>query len=409
MTGRNGKLNRREFVTTSLGYLATAGLATVTPGLVVRAEDTPASKTTTKNGVIYRKLGRTGMEVPIVSMGAGACNDPTVVQACYEAGMRLFDTASAYAFGRNEQMVANALHKLQVRDKVVLVTKCLTSAQRAGLTPEQSKETLKKTVEGSLKRLKTDYIDVLQLYDVRDPGPIRDQAILEAMSEIKKEGKARAIGVSTHADMANVINAMVEVGIYDVVLTSFNFTLAADQDLMGAVRNAAAKGMGIIAMKVLAGGARFPNPETLRQYSGSVINSAALKWVLRNEFIATSIPGIANFDHLRDNFAVASNLELTEEEERFLSDNSITLGMEFCRQCSKCLASCPKKADIPDLMRTHMYATQYADFRLARDTIDSIPPQQGLDACASCETCAAKCANSVNIPRKIEELKLIYG
>jgi len=408
MTGRNGELNRREFVATSLGYLATAGLATVTPGLV-RAEDTPAPNTTTKNGVIYRKLGRTGMEIPIVGMGAGACNDPTLVQACYEAGMRLFDTASAYAFGRNEQMVANALNKLQARDKVVLVTQGFTPAQRAAATGQQAKEILRKTVEGSLKRLKTDYIDVLLLHDVRDPGPIRDQAILEAMSEIKKEGKARAIGATTHADMANVINASVEVGIYDVVLTSFNFTLATDQDLMAAVRNAAAKGMGIIAMKVFAGGARFPNPQTLREYSGSVINSAALKWVLRHDFIATSIPGIANFDHLRDNFAIASNLELTEEEERFLSDNSITLGMEFCRQCSKCLASCPRKADIPDLMRTHMYATQYADFRLARETIDGIPRQRGLETCTSCENCVAKCANSVNIPRKIEELKLIYG
>jgi heterodisulfide reductase subunit C len=60
-------------------------------------------------------------------------------------------------------------------------------------------------------------------------------------------------------------------------------------------------------------------------------------------------------------------------------------------------------------MRTHMYATQYADFRLARATVDAIPRQRGLDACVSCDTCAAKCANSVNIPRKIEELKLIYG
>jgi predicted aldo/keto reductase-like oxidoreductase len=226
---------------------------------------------------------------------------------------------------------------------------------------------------------------------------------------MKKEGKAKYLGISTHADMANVINATVEAGIYDVIVTSFNFTMATDTAMVTAVDNAAKKGLGIVAMKVLAGGARFPNPDTLRNYSGQVINSAALKWVLHNENIATTIPGIDNFDHLRANFALASDIEYTDEESRFLSDNNLTLGMEFCRQCKKCLASCPHKVDIPNLMRTHMYAAQYGNFEQARHTLDEIPRAQSLQNCTSCESCVAKCANSVNIGRKIDELKLIYA
>ena len=83
--------------------------------------------------------------------------------------------------------------------------------------------------------------------------------------------------------------------------------------------------------------------------------------------------------------------------------------MEFCRQCRKCVASCPHKADIPNLMRTHMYAAQYANFGLARHTLDEIPRAHGLLNCSSCASCVARCANSVNIGRKIDELKLIYG
>ena len=409
MADTNRELSRREFVAASIGGLATAGLAALTPG-TARADETKTTAPPKKNGVIYRKLGRTGLEVPVVSMGAGACNDPALVEACYQAGMRLFDTSATYAYGRNEQMIANVITRLSVRDKAIYLTKGLTTQQRANLSDASKTEpAVRSTVEGSLKRLKTDFADILCLYDVREPATMRDAAINDAFAKMKQEGKARYLGISTHADMANVINATVEAGIYDVIVTSFNFTMATDTALVTAIANAAAKGIGIIAMKVLAGGARFPNPETLRQYSSQVVNSAALKWVLRNENIATTIPGIDNFDHLRANFALANDITYTDEESRFLSDNNLTLGMEFCRQCKKCLTSCPRKVDIPNLMRTHMYAAQYGNFELARYTLNEIPSQHNLQVCGSCDTCAAKCANSVNIGRKIDELKLIYA
>jgi hypothetical protein len=408
MAGRDSDFSRRKFMATSIGALATAGIAGLAPGMA-RAETKEPSPTTTQNGIIYRTLGRTGLKVPIISMGAGACNDPTLVQACYEAGMRLFDTAASYAYGRNEQMVGNALHKMGVRDQAIITTKAHGSNQRADLTPAASKKLLRSTLEGSLRRLKTDHVDILYIHDIRDAGPLQDEAIRETLLELQKEGKTRFLGISTHSDMANVINATVEAEIFDVILTAYNFTFATNTELVKAVANAAEKGHGVIAMKTQAGGARYPNPETLRSYSGAVINSAALKWILRHEHIATTIPGISNFDHLRDNFAVASNLECTEDEEKFLSDNSITLGFGFCQQCSKCLATCPKDADIPNLMRTHMYAAQYGDFQLARQTIDEIPSRNNLPNCTSCDNCVAACANSVNIPQKISELKLIYA
>jgi len=410
MSDTNRELSRREFVAASLGGLATAGLVAMTPG-VARASDTKTSTAAgAKDGIFRRKLGRTGLEVPVVSMGAGASNDPNLVQACYEAGMRLFDTAATYAYGRNEQMIGNVISKLGARDKAIYMTKGLTDQQRATITDHVKIEpTVRSSVEGSLKRLKTDYADILCLYDVRNSETMRDTAINDAFAKMKQEGKARYLGISTHADMANVINATVEAGIYDVIVTSFNFTMANDTALLTAIANASQKGIGIVAMKVLAGGARFPNPDTLRNYSGAVINSAALKWVLHNENIATTIPGIDNFDHLRANFAIAKDIAYTDEESRFLSDNNLTLGMEFCRQCRKCVASCPHKADIPNLMRTHMYAAQYANFGLARHTLDEIPRAHGLLNCSSCASCVARCANSVNIGRKIDELKLIYG
>ena len=152
----------------------------------------------------------------------------------------------------------------------------------------------------------------------------------------------------------------------------------------------------------------MPDRKSLDTYSSSTIAPAALKWVLRNESITTAIPGYTTYEHMQENFSVAHDLEYSDEEKKLLSDNEVTVGMGFCRQCEVCMDSCPKKVEIPTLMRTHMYAAQYSNFHHARATLDEIPADNGLSACASCARCGARCAHSVDIPGRIEELKLLY-
>jgi hypothetical protein len=202
---------------------------------------------------------------------------------------------------------------------------------------------------------------------------------------------------------------VVEGGFYDVVLTAINVSMADDVDLHKAVAAAAKKGVGIIAMKTQAGGNRLPNPDSLRDYDGSVIATASLKWVLQNPNITTAIPGYVNFQHMKEDFSVANGLEYTDEEQKFLGDNRISLGLAFCRQCGKCEPTCPQKVDIPSLMRTHMYAAQYANFHEARATLDAIPSGRGIAACNSCGDCTAKCANYVDIAKRIDNLKAMYA
>jgi predicted aldo/keto reductase-like oxidoreductase len=264
-------------------------------------------------------------------------------------------------------------------------------------------------VDGCLRRLRTDYIDVLMVHDVSDRRSVLDAAIIDAMMDLKEQGKTRFLGTATHENMAVAINASVEAQVYDVVLTSINFTMADDAALLRAIAHAAQEGVGIIAMKTQAGGHAFPNSGTHSDYRGAVINSAALKWVCNNEHIATTIPGMDNHEQLRANWSVALNPEYTDEERRFLADNRIRLGLEFCRQCRYCVRTCPHGVEVPALMRTHMYAKQYADFARARETLDLVPAERGLVVCDSCASCRAECAHSVNIPRKLAELQLLYA
>ncbi|MCK4657467.1 MAG: aldo/keto reductase [candidate division Zixibacteria bacterium] len=407
MNEKNSDCTRRRFLTTAASGLVSAGLAGLAPGISF-AQEAKAVADDRKKEIIYRQLGKEGMKVPIVSMGAMNSSNPGIIQASYELGVRHFDTAANYQYGRNEQMVGNVLKKMGVRDKANIGTKVYIPEQRVD-DPKAARKKIVELCEGSLKRLKTDYVDILYIHSVSDPADVDDPGIRDAFADLKEQKKIRHSGLATHGRMAEVINEATRVGFYDIILTSFNFTMADDAAMMGALDNAAKNGISIIAMKTQAGGQRLPNPESLRNYSSSTIATAALKWVMRNENIATSIPGYDNFEHMKEDFSVASDLEFTPDEKKFLSDNDVKLSMGFCRQCEQCLVSCPNNADIPTLMRTHMYAAQYANFHHARMTLDEIPKQAGLLACKSCNSCLAQCVHSVDIARRIDELKLMYA
>jgi aryl-alcohol dehydrogenase-like predicted oxidoreductase len=305
-------------------------------------------------------------------------------------------------------MIGAAFEKLGIRDKVIIMTKAGFPGQRRwdqarrNLPEDRIKSEYLKDIEGSLKRLRTDYIDIVLHQGVASADEVADERIGEALTQLKEEGKAKYIGVSTHSGQAEVLNEVARRGFHDIALTGYNFTMAGDKDLARALENAAAKGVGIIAMKTQAGGRR-------RGDSGPINQAAALKWALRNEAVATAIPGYTNFDHLKENFSVAGNLELTPEEADFLADQNVTTAIEFCQQCNGCVETCPRRARIPELMRAHMYAAQYGNLVQARATLDAIPSEAGLKACTTCPSCKARCINTVNIARSIDELKLTYA
>ncbi|MFH2055119.1 MAG: aldo/keto reductase [bacterium] len=401
-------INRRQFLSTSVTCLLASSVAGLAPRVAL-GQTEEEKRAAADKPIIFRTLGRTGMKLPIISMGAGAAGTPAIVQAAFEAGVRHFDTAANYAYGRNEQMIGNVLSKLGVRDQANIGTKIMVAPQRQGLDPDALKKRVNTLVDGSLLRLKSDYIDILYVHDISNPEDLKQPGLVEAFLAVKESGKAKAIAVSTHANMAAVINATTESGQWDAILTSFNFTMADDSEMMLALENAGKAGIGIVAMKTLAGGSNWPNPESRRNYSTSTINSAALKWVLNNEFVTTAIPGFSNFDHLNEDFAVAGNLDYTDEEKALLGDNQIRLGLGFCRQCRSCLASCPHNVEVPTLMRTHMYAKQYSEFYLARQTFAEIPKSRGLAVCRDCNNCVAQCAHTVDIPARIAELGTIFA
>jgi len=403
--------NRREFLSRTFSGIASISVLGISGKTLPSFGQEKITQNSEKK-VINRTLGKTGIKVPIVNMGVMNTLDSALVKRSYEIGVRHFDTAAWYMQGRNEEMLGNVIKELNVRDKVIIGTKVYIPHQQRGMSPEKAKEAYLRIAEESLNRLQMDYVDILYSHSVHDTDWLNNPGILEALQMLKKEGKARFIGFSTHKNMAACLNDAVRTGFYDVVLTAFNYSMIDNKEMTSAIKSAALKGIGIIAMKTQCSqawyGKRLPSDEQ-KYYEGTIMHKSILKWVLLNEYITSAIPGYTTFQQMEEDFSVAYDLEYTPEEKEFLEDRNIKLSLgKCCQQCDSCVFTCPKGVDIPTLMRTHMYAACYSNFYQARDTLNSIPKVKNLAACTSCDVCTASCVNLVDIASRIEELKTIY-
>jgi len=206
MHENNSRLNRRDFLTTAATGLAGAGLMGLAPGSILAQDKKEQQPEEKAKKIIYRRLGKTDINIPVVSMGVMNANTPQIVKASYELGIRHFDTAAFYQYGRNEQMVGNVISKLGKREDVVIATKVHAPRISGDPSEEEVKNKYIELCEGSLTRLKTDYVDILYLHSIDSKEDINNPGIMAAMAELKNQKKVRYIGVSTHSNMAEVIN-----------------------------------------------------------------------------------------------------------------------------------------------------------------------------------------------------------
>ncbi len=412
MEKKNKGLNRRKFIFTAAAGAAAGLLAKVPLG----AQAAPVAEKAANAGKspITRVLGKTGIRVPVVSMGVMNADNPALVKRSFEMGIRHFDTAWGYQKGRNEEMLGAVLKELNVREQAVIATKVPPGR------PEMMDQMGDKLVEEeflarfdqSLARLQTDHVEILYVHNISDPKMLKRPGILSAVDKLKKGKKALFIGFSTHKNMAECIEAAVPLGRFDVILTSINFSMADDTAMLAAMAKAAKAGIGLVAMKTQCkqawskeSGAAGPE-----YHEGSIWHSALLKWALRLESVATAIPGYTTFQQLETDWPVAFNLDFTPDEAKFLASPGVQLALGgVCRQCGGCAGSCPRGVDVPALVRAHMYAADYGNFSEMRRALDEISSGQGLQACDGCGECTAACVRGVRIARRLGELRTIFA
>lgn len=382
-------ISRRGFLRT--GIAGAAGVVTLSPSLAKAAMSDQTQETLT------RTLGKTGMKIPVISFGVMRADNPNLCKAAYEKGIKLFDTANGYQNGNNEIMLGNLL-KDYPRNSFYLATKVKpTGVDREGKPSDQTtaEEFLSK-FNTSLSRLKMDYVDILYIHDVRNPELLEYKPIINTVKKLKKEGRIKFMGFSTHTNEPVVINAAASMDIWDVILTSYNFKQTYLTELNSAIKKANQSGIGIVAMKTMAGGG-FLDKEKTKPINAS----AALKWVLSNPDVTTTIPGMTDFDQLDLNVKLLSDISITDQEKKDLLIAGAEKGL-YCTGCTHCLSTCPSNLPIPDLMRAYMYAYGYSNPGMAHSLLSELGTNN--NPCKECSSCKVECTKNFDIREKIADI-----
>jgi len=398
--------SRRNFLRKSLTGISAAALV---PGLLNKADaydlmtNSPETANTGEGNLPTRPLGRTGLNVPLISMGVEGANSAGIIKAAYENGIRMFFSATYYGEGNNEKLLGDAVKGLQ-RDTLILGSAVIPKGvdHRGGTyTGESTYEAQIKTAEESLKRFGLEYLDFMLLPYAGKRESIFFEPLLRAMEDLKKQGKTRFVGIATHSFQDEALIAAADTKVYDMAMPQYNFRIENPEKISKAINYASKAGIGVVAMKTQAG-AYWD-----RERKQPINSDAALRWALQNENICSVVSGMTNFSELTKNIALAKgDMKPTQKDLKDLKLASNDHPSEiWCKQCRQCTIQCRQNLDIPTIMRSYMYAYGYRNLEKARHTL----AEAGLSAfpCSDCSACSIGCKAGFDIPNKISDISRI--
>ena len=395
--------SRRNFLAAGLA-LPAAGLAK--PATTPLPAQAPAQGAPQKVKLTYRTLGKTGMKVTSLSFGCMTASDQSVIARAADIGIIHFDTARGYQGGNNERMLGGAVKGK--RKQLVISSKTIAKTGKEALAD----------LDTSLKELGTDYLDIWYLHNRSTPAEVTDD-LFEAQVSARKAGKIRFRGVSTHYNMDQMLAYLVKLGQTDVVLTTYNFAMrnvamdnqpARIADMTAAIQTARKAGMGIVAMKTLAGGlSRVTRGDRLYGATQNAVKKtfsseggplAAIKWALKNESLDTAIVCMTDHDQLDENLRAMAE-PYTDKDDKLLNQLLAYISPMYCRMCGACGGVCDKGVPVPDMLRFLTYVEGYGQFALAREKFLELPEHVRGIRCGDCGACTVDCPHGVQVRESV--------
>ena len=391
------KSSRRSFLAAGLVLPAAASASRSTQQSAPAAPPRPGQTSKPSGGPAfqYRTLGKTGLRVTSLGFGCMITSDGSVVERAADLGITYFDTARGYMGGNNERMVGAALKGK--RQRVVLSTK----------TESRSKEDALAQLDKSLQELATDYVDIWYLHGKGTIGAVTDD-LVEALQAAKKAGKTRFAGVSTHGGQQDLIPWLAKNPNIDVILTSYNFTMPSYMDSV--IAEAGKAGKGIVAMKVMAGGTRGgrggDSGTGIMRREGAL--GSALKWVLRNPSLGTTVPSMTDMDQLDANLKQMS-IPFGAADEKILTAHLREITPFYCRMCGECAGQCRQGLPVEDMLRFVTYADGYGQFSLGRERYLQLHPSHVSARCGNCSGCTVQCPYGVQVAAQMTRAQELFG
>jgi aryl-alcohol dehydrogenase-like predicted oxidoreductase len=290
------QISRKEFLAKTLTGVAALGFMQEQMNGVNQEE------------VRFRKLGNTGIMVSPLCLGAPRTNDESLIKYSVEKGINFIDTGRSYGNGNNEKLVgravAGARKNVVIQSKIRLEMAELPSKGKGRKGAEEIRYALSSKLEASFKAINSDYFDILLIHGASDENLLFHNETMKFFDEMKKSGKIKAHGFSTHNDCMNLLSRNNSEGFYDVNMVPFNhkgsFTHSVngsyaewDQNkLISILTEAGEKGKGVIAMKTCSGGPCSPSAGITPDFM------EAVKWVLQHKFISSAAVAMSSFEQV---------------------------------------------------------------------------------------------------------------
>ncbi|MBP2654040.1 MAG: Aldo/keto reductase family protein [Firmicutes bacterium] len=332
-----------------------------------------------------RILGRTGLNITAISFGGLPMQRCTIDEAApvlsyaLDAGINFIDTARAYT--DSEEKIGR--HIGARRSEYYLATKSM-ARDKAGMA---------KDIELSLATMRTDYIDLYQIHNLKSRQDyeqvLAPGGAIEALKDAVKAGKIGHIGVTGHS--IEILVEAIKTDLFSTVQVPFNFVeTKALEELFPIAKK---MNIGTIVMKPLGGG-QFKSPDL------------ALRFILEHD-ISTTIPGMDEVRHVEENLAALNNFRVLTAAERLeLEQEAADIGTRFCRRCGYCMP-CTAGIDIPTMFICHLQFMRY-NMKKAGLARYRAMKAKATD-CIDCGLCEERCPYDIAIRERLKQVAADFG
>jgi uncharacterized protein len=405
-----GTINRRDFLGTGAGAIAVAS----TVGIAREAGAQTGSQASKSTVLPKRTLGRTGVEVSMLNLGTWrSVGLDRVLRFAWANGIRYVDTAKSYG---SEPAIGRWLQAMpEVRKDLFLVTKD---------HPNSPKEMINKLDE-RLDALKTDYVDLIFIHAVGDHDfktevnwP-KSKEFKDVAAAIRKSGKARFVGFSTHhKDRAAILQAAADGGFVDVIMLQNNPWIAEElgqkDQINRALDNCHKAGIGLISMKQVAGntkldeiGRRLPGlkEKGLSPYQG------LLHAIWTDERFSSCCVSMRNTDQVRENAEAARVYKpLTKAELNQMRDAFVAAGPTLCAGCDgRCSLAAGTTAELGNLTRFLTYHEHHGYRGEARRLYAELSDAERNWAGANLEAARQACPSKLDFAKLLPRADRVLG
>ncbi len=361
----------------------------------------------TKTGEEISLLGFGNMRLPVLEGDAAKIDYPAaqaLIDRALEAGLNYFDTAFDYHGGKSEAFLGQALAR-HPRERFYLATK---------MPPWRLKSArdLHTIFEKQLERLRVDYFDFYLLHNISvEHLSIFEQfQTYEFLREKQAQGKLRHLGFSFH-DRPGLLRKLVEQHPWDFAQIQLNYLDWEDQNAKEQYEILEEKGIPVIIMEPVRGGALANLPEeseqVLRRADPKASTASwAIRFAAQLPGVLTVLSGMSNREQLEDNLATLSPLTPLSPKEGEAIRQAVDLyrknGTVPCTACRYCMP-CPFEVDIPKVfaLYNHYKNNHKADSFVAGSELLA---ETGPQSCTACQTCVEKCPQNIAIPEQMEAI-----